>query len=427
MRVAHYLSLGAAIASAALLLLSGLSVSGATAPSQPWPAGPEPELLARAGGGPVDLPDGTWYDASAGTVRSDALEMDAEPLAKREGISVDAATARLRAQERMDEILVEAQNLYPELGGIRWVDGRVVAQFKGEAPKRALELLSTAGAEVEYELVRYSTSELGQLLADLAKALETMGVADYVVALDPVGQRIIASVSSANGARLSDGAALSVQSISAALPSQLADANVDVQVVDGPVAQATTTYGGTEARVGTTFICTNGFTVSNGVSDGVATAAHCGDGLNSYRDWVTGITHSMTYKTGHLGQWGDFEWFTTTGTEVDDFYTEGGNRRDVTGVKITMDKGAELLWYGRSTKNDWLSWVEYPRVDTSGPDRLSCLYHYHVVDGDSGGPVYINNTAAGFVWGWVLIDGARRDCFSQARYIDDALGLGIKW
>lgn len=47
--------------------------------------------------------------------------------------------------------------------------------------------------------------------------------------------------------------------------------------------------------------------------------------------------------------------------------------------------------------------------------------------GDSGGPVYINNTAAGFIWGWVTIDGAQRDCFSQARFIDDALGPGIKW
>lgn len=145
-----------------------------------------------------------------------------------------------------------------------WRRRRAVAQFKGEAPKGTLELLSTAGAEVEYESVRYSTSELEQLQTDLAKSLETMGVTDYVVALDPVGQRIIASVSSANGARMSDGAAISVQSISAALPSQLADANVDIQVVDGPVAQATTTYGGTEARVGTTFICTHGFTVSNG-------------------------------------------------------------------------------------------------------------------------------------------------------------------
>lgn len=294
-RRARYRLLGAAVVGTALLWPSGPSVSGASGTDEPSPVGREDVLLPAAGGGPVDLPDGTWYDASTGTVRTDALEMDAAALATREGISVDGAAARLRAQERMDEILVGAQGLYPELVGIRWVDGRVVAQFKGDAPKGALELLSTAGAEVEYESVRYSASELQQLQTDLAKALETMGVADYVVSLDPIGQRIVASVSSANGARLPDGSAISVQSISAALPSQLADANIDIQVADGPVAQATTTYGGTEARIGTTFICTNGFTVSSGIADGVATDAHCGTGLNSYRDWVTGITHTMTY------------------------------------------------------------------------------------------------------------------------------------
>lgn len=92
---------------------------------------------------------------------------------------------------------------------------------------------------------------------------------------------------------------------------------------------------------------------------------------------------------------------TTDGTEVDDFYTEGGIRREVTGVKITVDKGAELLWYGRSTQNDWLSWVV-------------C----------SGGPVYINGLAAGFVWGWVLIDGARRIASRRPATSTKRLGLG---
>jgi hypothetical protein len=427
-RTARYRMLGAAIVGAALLWPSGLSVSGASARDRAPVADGEGALLQAAGRGPVDLPDGTWYDASTGTVRTDALEEDATALGTAQGISLDQALALLRAQERMETVLVEAQNLYPELVGIRWVDGRVVAQFNGEAPQGAQDLLSSAGAQVAYESVGHSARDLQQFETDLAKALETMGIANYVVSIDPSGQRIIASVSRANGARLADGSIISVQSIWSRLPSQLAEANVDVQVADGPVAQATTTYGGTEARVGTSFICTNGFTVSSGIADGIATAGHCGSGLNSYRDWVTGITHTMTFQAMHHdGPWGDFEWFTTNGTEVDDFYTQGGSRRDVTGVKVTMNQGDGLSWYGRSTQTDWSSSVQYPDVDTSGPKNLACLYDYHVVGGDSGGPVYINGLAAGFVWGWVLIDGARRDCFSQARYIDDALGLGIKW
>jgi streptogrisin C len=142
---------------------------------------------------------------------------------------------------------------------------------------------------------------------------------------------------------------------------------------------------------------------------------------------VTGITHTMTYQTGHVGTWGDFEWFTTSGTEVDDFYrNEAGSRQDVTSVRTPVSQGDELLWFGRASKNDWLGWVEFAVVNTSGPQKLACNHGYQVVGGDSGGPVYLYGQAIGFVWGWVLIDGARRDCFSRAHYIDDAIGVSIK-
>jgi hypothetical protein len=149
--------------------------------------------------------------------------------------------------------------------------------------------------------------------------------------------------------------------------------------------------------------------------------------MTKYRDWVSGITHTMVRADSHIGSWGDLAWFTTSGTEVDDFYSdELGNRRDVSSVKDPVTQGLEVLWFGRKTKNDWLSWVEFIPVNTSGPDRLACLHSYHVLDGDSGGPVYINGQAVGLVWGWVLINGARRDCFSQARYVNLALGVTIK-
>lgn len=46
--------------------------------------------------------------------------------------------------------------------------------------------------------------------------------------------------------------------------------------------------------------------------------------------------------------------------------------------------------------------------------------------GDSGGPVFVGGTAAGFIHGGPPIDGQVRMCFSQARYIDDAIGVSIK-
>jgi hypothetical protein len=419
------LSLGAAVASAAVLLFSGLSVSGASSPHQLSLAGQESALGPWADRGPVDVPDGKWYDATTGTVRDDALEVDAALLAKSAAISHDEAVARLGAQQRMDSVLEEAQSLYPELVGIRWVDGHVVAQFKGEAPKGALELLATAGAKIDYELVRYSANELERLQADLGEVLEGMGVTDYAVGIAPIGQRIIASVSTATKSSSSDGAPISKQSISAALPARLADANVDIQVVDVPVTQPTTTYGGTDGRINTSFICTNGFTVI-GPATGVAADGHC-HSLNSYYDWVTGIFHTMVLADSHEGAWGDFAWYTTNGTEVDDFYAdELGNRRDVTGTRATVSMGDEYIWFGRRTNNNWLSWVEFPLQNTSGPQRLACLHDHSAMTGDSGGPVYLGQVAAGFVYGYIWLDGAYRDCFSRAAYIDNAMGVFIQ-
>jgi hypothetical protein len=48
--------------------------------------------------GPIDVPDGMWWDATTGTLRSDVLETDAELMAKTEGLAVDEAVSRLRAQ-----------------------------------------------------------------------------------------------------------------------------------------------------------------------------------------------------------------------------------------------------------------------------------------------------------------------------------------
>jgi hypothetical protein len=54
------------------------------------------------------------------------------------------------------------------------------------------------------------------------------------------------------------------------------------------------------------------------------------------------------------------------------------------------------------------------------------MFHGRAQGGDSGGPVYIVNTAVGVMWGWITIDGAKRDCYSQATSIDNAMGVFIK-
>ncbi len=403
---------------------SGPPGSGEGAQDRPSAAQQAPAVGAYADEGPVDVPDGMWYDATSGLVRGDVQGVDAARAAEAKGIEVEEARIRLIAQERMSEILEDAHRLYPELVAVRWVDGQATAQFKDQAPAGALELLESSGAEVRAEVVQYSTNELNGLLTDLEGFLEEMGVKDFAVGLDPAGQRLIAS---ANTSSTGDGPDISKQALEAALPSHLADANVDIQVLDGPITQAATTYGGTDARKGTTFWCTNAFTVSNGSTDGIVSDSHCGTSVNSYRDWITGITHTMSFIQGHIGFYGDLAWWSTSGNEVDDFYfNELGSRRDVTGVRTVVSQGDELFWFGRSSMNDWLDFVEFPIVNTSGPDKLACNNSHHSVGGDSGGPVYLSGTAIGLIWGYIYIDGAWRDCFTRAHYVDDALGVGIK-
>jgi hypothetical protein len=210
------------------------------------------------------------------------------------------------------------------------------------------------------------------------------------------------------------------------MPAEVVDASLDLQMASDAVIGPTTTYGGADARIGTSFVCTTGFTVTKNGTTGVSTDGHCGSGLNSYRDFHTGITHSMTYQSGYQATWGDFEWLTTSGTEVDDFYVNDlGTLRDVSGIDNPA-LGTPFSYYGRASRASWPQTVAYTNVVTSGPEHLNCGSEYHVIGGDSGGPVYNGTLAEGLVYGWIVLDGFKRDCWSQARYIDDAIGVSIK-
>lgn len=119
---------------------------------------------------------------------------------------------------------------------------------------------------------------------------------------------------------------------------------------------------------------------------------------------------------------------TTTGGELDDFYhTNGGAIRDVSSVKNSFAVGNTLTMYGRGTTQEDQGTVAYTNVWIDGnAGRLVCVSQNIMGPGDSGGPVYVSGAAAGFIKGRVTIDGAGRLCLSQARYIDDAIGVSIQ-
>jgi streptogrisin C len=373
-----------------------------------------------------DVPDGMEYDPSTGTLRGDVLEIDAATISKLTGADYGRTLAHLRAQQQADLVAEELQARFPDtFAGMYWDDaGRPVAQFKNGIPAGGTSLIAAGAANGRSEVVRHSAAELAQQQMELESALKNLGVSSYVVGIDGRSNRVFASVSSGPGLA---GSPVTREAVIAKLPARLVDSGIAIDVVDGPVSEDLNAYGGAAAGYATGWVCTTGFTVYSGSTVGVATAGHCLTDLTTYWDPFMNVFHNLTYKGGFVGSWGDFEWFTTSGTEVDDFYhNPNGALRDVSAVKNTFAVGDSLNWWGMTTWVEATGTVGWLNVTLDGVGRLNCMNQLNAAGGDSGGPVYTGGTAAGFIKAKAVINGAWRMCFSQARYIDDAIGVSIK-
>ena len=370
-----------------------------------------------------DVPDGMEYDPALGQLRSDILERDAA-VAAGSGADYEVTLGRLRVQRQMDSAVETLSLTYPDsFGGVYWDEGlALVAQFKGEVPYAAVRLLASVGVTVKEASVRYSAEELRQLSDDVRDSLEVLGLPDSVVGIDPRNQRVIVTV----------GASPLVEPELAQAIQRMTDAPVSVEVAEGPTSIPLTVHGGADLwQDALHFRCTTGFTVFSGSTTGTATAGHCHPLLPAgsyYRDPYAHVNHNLTYQNSVLGNWGDFGWWTTTGEEWDDFYHGNFNViRDVSGVKNTFSYGDPLNFYGRGSKVEYSSTVGWIGISDGTTSNLVCLYSTSGAEGDSGGPVYSGSIAAGYVTEHLLISGANRLCFSQARYIDDALGVSVKF
>src|SRR5215212_5046631 len=144
--------LRAMVMAAALGLATVNFAIGAATSTHPAPPAPDHKLGAFAGGGPIDLPDGTWYDAATGQVRGDTLNVDAGLLAERAGLDPAEAIARLRLQLQVAEIVPDLEAQYPDFAGARLEGGRVVAAFRGSPPAGAMNLLAPLGDALDIAL-----------------------------------------------------------------------------------------------------------------------------------------------------------------------------------------------------------------------------------------------------------------------------------
>lgn len=213
---------------------------------------------------------------------------------------------------------------------------------------------------------------------------------------------------------------ISTNSLSnAARPSVLDNVTVSVVRANSRVT------GGVEAHLGGESLttCTSGFgTLSALGVRGIATAGHCN---NSQSD--DGI--SLTYQAGHVGTHGDFQWHTGPQSELDNFFSGSSSatevhQRDVSSVGSPFI-GQSLCRNGKESHKDCQE-VRKRNVCDGSVCNLVQMGAHLSTDGDSGAPVFWNNTAYGIHKGWVYDPWPfDREVFSRADRIDNALIIEI--
>ncbi len=204
--------------------------------------------------------------------------------------------------------------------------------------------------------------------------------------------------------------------------------DVSIIFTNGPITGYHHDYGGNRVLDDGVWECTSGFTVTAGSDYGVSTAGHC-DGINQYQE-EDGYTYRSYYQWQHRGDWGDFEWHTTDHIAYAELYANVGDRRDTLYLEsaASINEGDTYCKFGRKTGYScdkvYLSNV----TATNGSitqKRLVAMMSQKGAGGDSGGPWFISNWAAGIHHGHGQINGVFRDFWSKADYLDEALSVRV--
>lgn len=367
---------------------------------------------------------------------SEAELQDLQSLASQSGISLQAAIDRYAWNDNFALAVARIREALPgDYAGAEIVgaDHAWVA-FAGHAPELARDIIDTFSSNHSGVSVDVRT-DLGFTELKLERAieavhfavLETPEVKDASTTFDFETAQITTTVvleSTASDPVLDDLRAVATQNVTDAGGAGILD-SITISVVrsTGPVLGGNTSNSlhlGGEDITG----CTSGFgTKTSSGSRGISTAGHCS---NSQTDDGAGLT----YKGGHEGTHGDFQWHTGPKAEVDDFYSGNAsstevNRRDVSSVGSPV-VGQSLCQNGVTTHKSCKE-VRKLNVCYGKACNLVQFGNRTVQGGDSGGPVFLGNTAYGLIYGWHYDPfwPYDRDLFSRADRIDNALGIFI--
>jgi hypothetical protein len=303
-------------------------------------------------------------------------------------------------------------------------------RHQGKSDAFVLRVVQSAGHEIEIvDDQPYSFGELEKRKVEVHDALVSLGFSQVSTGVNITGRGAIVSL-----VLRTPGVTDIPDEIVAAVPSALR-ASVSVVVTDTPFVEEDRAFGGMRTRATATgFICTSGFTVRHQATGvfGVTDAGHCG-GMNRIVDPATGTQQPMTFKTEHLGLWGDVEWFTHSQVAEALFYASAATIRGVLYLepRAGISLNEPVCLYGR-TSNVQNCTARVDDVSTRCTNANITYDNMVLMDkdigagGDSGGPWFYGNRAFGGHHGPCGgVPAPSRDSFSIADLFDEALNVKV--
>ena len=377
------------------MLLSAATGTAAQSP-RPVPAQAAPDSAA------VPRPPMPMLETSA-----EALAHDAAEYARQFAISPDEAVRRLAAQlgsvAATDRL---AEKYRDRLAGIvieHRPDYRIVVHLTGDKPVRPTRI-HTDGmtVPVTFETGARGTREQGiwALTWQQAKIRAALPRVPGI-GFDPRTGELVVIV---------PGAPDGVAALQAKLEG-VAGVPVQLRILNQVDRNMDVTGGGRLEGVspadGKRYVCTAGFTVTDGTRDAIATAAHCLDQI-SYRDPQAGLL-----PLDYVGQWGwgyrDVQINASAAPLPPTFYTDTAKtrRRAVTGQRTrAATRSGDFVCHRGERTGYSCALVELtdfaPAGDICGG---ACLPTWVTVagptcnSGDSGSPVFSGGTAFGILKG----------------------------
>lgn len=374
----------------------------------------------------------------------EAFAEQARYLAETRGGDVDEYVRMLKVQQEASLAMVDHVNS-EEFAGAEWVDEGKTFEvgFKGDPSDEVVGDLEARGVPVRVRAnVGLSYNEVQERVRGLTDHLVGQGLDDFSVSPSPFGEGLDVSIDdTAHSRQIAQRPRIDESSLKARVGMP-----VSLQWRPAGTGQLHARYGGSRLVPNAMLddpqpYCSTAFaTLASGTVSGFVTAGHCY--VDANKDGLTlKHQHSLSGSaiTTHLEgtpvnwDWGDFGWYTTNEIELDDFFSDGtpeqpSVKTDLSNFGVPFG-GQFLFRYGRRT--GLKDGEVYRRGETRTWDgqtyrRLVSLHRSNGAVGDSGAPWFSGRVAYGVHHGAEWINLFTRDLFSEAQYVDEALGVQIR-